>query len=154
MTRDDYEAMIQKRRLGFRDYFQNIPEAWIDLGVYYVPYDTFDEDLPRNAYLGEIPVGLDNECGAVGCVLGWLATMPEARDWIGNQYLARPINVFKMPFGRYLGLEPECLDKFFGPAEWGDSAKFQEQKTEALARLDALVTDYPIRAAGECDPFP
>lgn len=132
------------RRAGAREYFSKIPEVSIDLNIYGLQLLKAE--------------GLGHKCGAVGCVAGWLQTMPEFRAWQkGHHGLANVIiqyedeedalPLYQPNFWRiadrlciFLGIEinTDILrdHELFSPRKRQDIL----QKHEAMDRLDRLQT--------------
>ena len=131
-----YEDVIRKRRALARDYFANVPEKWISL-------DTFN-------FYKLTQEGLSNTCGAVGCLAGWLQTMPEFRLWAkqGKKHLP-------WRFDENNGAFLSALYEFFGvvvngrgvnPGLFGSRRSPSiPQKQEAMERLDRLQTLPVVR---------
>ena len=68
---DDKDVFLKRRRLA-RDYWLNVPPAMVNLDLY-----GFDQLVNE---------GLGQKCGSVGCLAGWLQTMPEFREWYKKAY--------------------------------------------------------------------
>lgn len=127
----DYDDLIRKRRALARDYFLNVPESWIDLN--------------RTGYYANVwkNNGLQNPCGAVACLGGWLCTMPEIQEWVRQRAFGASCPSF-CDVAEFLGVrrwQVHAGDGLFS----GRAHLDIPQKQEALDRLDKLQTLPIIR---------
>ena len=116
-----------KRLQGFRDYWLNIPPGHVDLAT------VGGENLHLE--------GLDNlrNCYSVGCLAGWLTTMPEFRQWHWATYRG------KYPYSH--DTIPNCYRYLF-PGTMELSGLFagrqpRDTRTDweiGLSRLDTRIT--------------
>ena len=121
----DYEDMIRKRRALARDYIANVPEEWVNLD--HVMVDANGDGI----FPFERWEGLQNPCGAVGCVLGWLTTMPELREWAR---LTRN-GVGEWGVRKFLGISDLVCGLFTVRTRYAIP-----QKQEAMERMERLQT--------------
>ena len=101
---------IKEHRRAIARYWERIPEAWVNL-QHYLSTDTVDDPeeglgvgRKRSADLAtrlQGTVAPTNECGAVGCFLGWCWTYKPYQDWCEEQGL---VIATKSSMDKYLGL--------------------------------------------------
>ena len=100
-------AQSVKRLCGFRDYWLNIPPSHVNLQTTGIAFLRLE--------------GLDNlrNCHSVGCLAGWLTTMPEFRHWFMETYQYSYSELRIALCGEVI---PPCYKYLFGiPSErpWG-----------------------------------
>ena len=94
-------AQSVKRLYGFRDYWLNIPPGHVNLQTTGIPFLRLE--------------GLDNlrNCYSVGCLAGWLTTMPEFRHWLMETY---QYGYRELRIALCRGVIPLCYEYLFGTA--------------------------------------
>jgi len=133
--RRTYEQVIRKRRELSLQYFRHIPETWVHLDI--VMEDAHGSFIT----FWKRPHGLHNTCGAVGCVMGWLSTMPEVREWVQETQISEIDSGYIL--AKFLGVEDAI--GLFGERASPDIS----QKEEAIQRLERL-QNLPITYDGKC----
>lgn len=130
------DEVYRTRRVLVRDYFLDIPESRIDLNSF-----------GFNVLTAE---GLGQGCGAVGCIAGWLQTMPEFRAWkkvyvqdgvpLTKDQMRNNFNAFLYNLEKFLGIHSRNSWMF-------SSRRYRNipQKSEALGRLEELQTTPIVR---------
>lgn len=114
----NWPVLLKRRRLA-EDYWRSIPPERVDL------------DQVWSSRIWEQRIGPYQPCGAIGCLAGWLYSMPEIREssrtWVGT------IEVVS----EWL----DCSDDVFSSRRHPN----QPQHEEAADRLHALVVEAEAR---------
>jgi len=72
------EKQVLKNRAGITKMWKKIPKSWIDLDTYLCAMGIGSEEVLR---ICDGPKGPKNECGAVGCFVGWNCTYHPYQRW-------------------------------------------------------------------------
>ena len=132
---------IKEHRASLAQYWGNIPEEWVNLDCY-LDAGSEDEDLEdedwrwvKNDYT-DLVVHLQgtrapsNECGAVGCLLGWCWTYKPYQDWCQRRDYAL---TSKGALNEYLGL-PASHRFYEGRLDYG-----RPHKEEVMGRFAEIL---------------
>ena len=137
----DYKQLVHARRKRVKEYIAGIPDECIDLSQRLVAKNKSDNVIVNDYLAGNVN---DISCEAVGCVFGWLTTMPEIREFHRNLYdldSEKGVPVTALTIYRFLGVlpDPVPLGDIFAPRLRPDIP----QKQEAMQRME-LLQQLPI----------
>lgn len=131
-----------KRILGVRDFWLNVPPKRVEMSR------IGDRQL--------ILDGLDNlrHCEAIGCLAGWIQTMPEFRQWYketyGRSYKFTPtVDTIGLCY-KYLEITNPGFRVFAG-CTVEERAQYGNEWEAALSRLDKLIKDANMEVSDHDD---